>query len=132
MKRSLLSAGLLYVAGILVGNFIFVPLAILLTVSLIVALAAILWTGARAYLLYPLILLTAWTGYTFHTATISPNDLRCILTLGTEIVTVQGILTEIPIICYSEVGDKTLWHTMARIDVTSLRPNRGQWKPVIG
>jgi competence protein ComEC len=132
MKRPLLSAGLLYVAGILIGNFFSVPLAILLTVSLIVALAAILWTGGRAYLLYPLILLTAWTGYTFHTATISPHDLRRLLTAGPEIVTVRGILTETPTIRNSEVGDKTLWHTMARLDVTTLRPNRGQWKPATG
>ena len=79
MKRPLLWAGLLYVAGILVGNFVPVSLAILLPVSLAVATAAIAWANARLYLLYPLILLVAWTGYTLHTAIISPHDLRRVL-----------------------------------------------------
>jgi len=132
MKRPLLSAGLPYVAGILIANFVSVPLAILLPVSLSVAVATILCANARAYLLYPLILLTAWTGFTFRTSIISPCDLRRILGTGPEIVAVQGILPETPTIRYSEVAGKTLWHTMARIDVTALRPNRGEWKPATG
>jgi competence protein ComEC len=132
MKRPLLFAGLLYVAGILIGNFVSFPLAILLPAALAVAVAAIVWTKARAYLLYPLILLTGWTGFTFHTATISPHDLRHVLGSGPEIVTVRGILSETPTIRYSEVAEKPLWHTMARLNVTELRPNRGEWKPAVG
>jgi competence protein ComEC len=132
MKRPLLLAGLLYAAGILIGNFVAVPLMILLPVSLAVAVAAIVCAGARLYLLYPLIVLTAWTGYTFHTAIVSPNDLRRILESGPEIVTVRGVLSETPTIRYSEVGEKVLWHTMARLDVTELRPNKGQWKLATG
>jgi competence protein ComEC len=132
MKRPLLSAGLLYVAGILIGNFVSVPLSILLPVSLAVAITAIAWTNARIYLLYPLLLLTGWAGYTFNTAIISPHDLRRALETGPEIVTVRGTLSETPTIRYSEVGEKTLWHTMARVDVNELRPNRGEWKPAAG
>ena len=132
MKRPLLSVGLLYVAGILIGNFITVPLAILLAVSICVAGAAIVWAAARSYLLYPLILLTAWTGYMLRTAVISPHDIRTVLGAGPEIVTVRGILSETPTIRGSEVSDKNLSHTMARLDVTALRPNRGEWKPATG
>jgi competence protein ComEC len=132
MKRPLLFAGLLYVAGILLGNFVPVPLVILLPVSLALALVAVVWAKARVYFLWPLILLTAWTGYTFNTAIISPHDLRRVLGNGPEIVTVRGTLSEMPTIRYSEVGEKTLWRTMARVDVTSLRPNRGEWKPALG
>ena len=132
MKRPLLSAGLLYVAGVLIGNFVLVPLVILLLVSVAFAIVAIVWAKVRVCLLYPLFLLTGWTGYTFHTAIISPHDLRRVLGTGPEIVTVQGTLSETPTIRYSEVGEKTLWHTMARVDVTALRPNRGEWKPAIG
>jgi len=132
MKRPLLWAGLLYVAGILVGNSVPVSLAILLPVSLAVATAAIAWANARLYLLYPLILLVAWTGYTLHTAIISPHDLRRVLGAAPEIVTVRGILSETPTIRYSEVGEKTAWHTMARVDVAALRPNREEWKPATG
>jgi hypothetical protein len=132
MKRPLLLAGLLYVAGILIGNFVTVPLVILLPVAFAFAIAAIVWAHARLYLLYPLILLTAWTGFTFQTAIISPHDLRRVLEANTEIVTVRGILSETPTVRYSEVGDKPLWHTMARVDVTALRPNRGEWKPATG
>src|SRR3954467_15962035 len=101
MKRPLLSAGLLYVTGILIGNFVSVPLAILLSISIAVAIAAIIWTNARTYLLYPLILLTAWTGYAFHTAVISPHDLRRVLGASPEIVTVRGVLSETPTMRYS-------------------------------
>jgi len=132
MKRPLLLAGLLYVAGILVGNFVTVPLAILLPVSVVLAIAAIVWAAARLYLLSPLILLTGWTGFTFHTAIISPNDLQRVLGSGPEIVTVRGILSETPTIRYSEVADKITWHTMARVDVSALRPNRGDWKAASG
>src|SRR6266850_889895 len=132
MKRPLLLAGLLYVAGILVGNFVTVPLAILLPVSVVLAIAAIVWAAARLYLLSPLILLTGWTGYTFRTAIISPNDLQRVLGSGPEIVTVRGILSKTPTIRYSEVADKITWHTMARVDVSALRPNRGDWKAASG
>jgi competence protein ComEC len=132
MKRPLLSAGLLYVAGILIGNFVSVPLAILLPLSLVVAITAIAWADARTHLLYPLILLIGWTCYTFNTAIISPQDLRRVLGTGPEIVTVRGTLAETPTIRYSDVAEKTLWHTMARVDVTALRPNRADWKPATG
>jgi competence protein ComEC len=132
MKRPLLLAGLLYVAGILLANFVSVPLAFLFPVSLAVAALAIFWTRARHCLLYPLLLLTAWTGLTFHTAIISPHDLRTVLGSNPEIVTVRGILSETPAIRSSEAGDKTLQHTMARVDVTALRPNRGEWKRATG
>src|SRR5882762_8897390 len=98
MKRPLLFAGLLYVAGILIGNFVLVPLVILLPVSLAFAIVAIGWAKVRVYLLYPLFLLTGWTGYTFHTAIISPHDLRRVLGTGPEIVTVRGTLSETPTI----------------------------------
>jgi competence protein ComEC len=132
MKRPLLRAGLLNVAGILIGNFVSVPLSILLPVSLAVAITAIAWTNARIYLLYPLLLLTGWTGYTFNTAIISPHDLRRVLGASPQIIAVRGILSETPAIRSSEVGEKSLWHTMARVDVTALRPNRGEWKPAAG
>src|SRR4029077_5444614 len=103
MKRPLLLAGLLFVAGISLGNFVSVPLAILLPFSLVVAIAAIVWATARLYFLYPLILLTGWTGFTFHTAIISPNDLQRVLGSVPEIVTVRGTLSETPTIRYSEV-----------------------------
>jgi competence protein ComEC len=132
MKRPLLIAGLLYVAGILIGNFVSVPLAILASISLAVTVTAIVWTAVRSYLLYAVVLLTAWTGYTFHTAINSPYDLRRVLGASPEIVTVRGVLSETPNIRYSQAGDKTLWHTMARINVTGLRPNRGEWKSATG
>src|SRR5215813_6938203 len=132
MKRPLLLAGLLYVVGILIGNLIPVSLSILLPISLAVAIAAIVWASARLYLLYPLIVLTAWTGYTFHTAIISTHDLRRVLGASPEIVAVRGILSETPTIRYSEVGEKVLWHTMARLEVSELRPNKGQWKLATG
>jgi competence protein ComEC len=132
MKRPLLLVGLLYVAGIIIGNFVPVPLTILLSISLAVAIAAIAWARARLHLLYPLIVLAAWTGYTFHTAIISPHDLRRVLGASPEIFTVRGVLSETPTIRFSEVGEKVLWHTMARLNVTELRPNKGQWKPATG
>jgi competence protein ComEC len=132
MKRPLLLAGLLYVAGILIGNFVSVPLAILLPVSLAVAVLAIAWTKARHCLLYPLLLLMGWTGFTFHTATISPHDLRRVLGANPEIVTARGTLSETPTIRVSETGGKTSWHTMARVDLSALRPNRGDWRPAMG
>jgi competence protein ComEC len=132
MKRPLLLAGLLYVAGILVGNSVSVPLPFLLPISLTVAVLAIIWSTARHCLLYPLLLLAGWTGFTFHTATISPRDLRRVLGPNPEIVTLRGTLSETPTLRVSETAGKTSWHTMARLDVAELRPNRGEWKAATG
>lgn len=132
MKRPLLLAGLLYVAGILLGNFVSVPLAFLLPISLAAALLAIAWSKARHHVLYPLLFLTGWTGFTFHTAIISPHDLRRVLGDNPAIVTIRGTLSETPTIRVTETAGKTSWHTMARVDVTALRPNRAAWKAATG
>src|SRR6266496_3174985 len=124
MKRPLLQVALLYVAGILIGGFMPLPLAGLLAGALGLAVLAAAWSQARPFLLYPLIILTGWTNHTLHTATISPHDLRNILGDQAEIATVRGMLRETPTLRVFEQDEKESWRTLARIDVTAVCLNR--------
>jgi hypothetical protein len=129
MKRPLVQVGLLYVAGILVGGLIPLPLATLLVSAFGLAVFAAAWARARPFLLFPLIILAGWTNQTLHTAILSPNDLRAILGDQAEIVTVRGVLRETPSLRVFVQDEAESWRTMAQIDVTSLCPNRQNWGP---
>jgi len=132
MKRPLVQVALLYVAGILVGRFIPLPLTTLLVAAFGLTVLATAWAHGRPLLVYPVIILTGWTNQTLHTAILSPNDLRTILGDQAEIVTVRGVLRETPSLRVFEQDEVESWRTMAQIDVTSLCPNRQSWRPAFG
>src|SRR5437867_8750542 len=79
MKRPLLRVTLLFVAGILAASFGFLPLPLLLGLTLGLAGVALAWGRVRAVLLCLLIFLTGWTNLTLRTVVLSPHDLRRIL-----------------------------------------------------
>ncbi len=132
MKRPLVPVALLYVGGILIACFISLPPPLLLAGSLGAAALTLAWRGARLSLLCALIVLTGWTNFTLRTAIISPHDLRRILGDEPDIVTIRGTLHETPVQRVSERNSEESWRTLARIDVTALRPNRKPWQPATG
>ena len=76
MKRPLGSVALLYASGLGLAEVFHPGLTILFSVSLTIAVAALVVGRARAFLLWPLIVLTGWTNLAWHTAVVSPHDLR--------------------------------------------------------
>ena len=132
MKRPLLLVALLYVGGILLAGLIPLSPLLLLPGSLGLAVLALTWSRVRLGLLYALPVLAGWTNCTLQTAIISPHDLRRILGEQPDIVTIRGTLREPPVQRVFEHNEEESWRTLARIDVTALRPNRKAWQPAAG
>jgi hypothetical protein len=132
MKHPLLPVALLYVGGILAGRFVSLPLFLLLTGSLGLAVLALAWAQARPLLLWPLVLLTGWTNLTLQTTPLSPIDLRHVLGRQPEIVTIRGSVRETPWYRVYEQDEKEFWRTLTQIDVTALCPNRQTWRQATG
>jgi competence protein ComEC len=132
LKRPLLQIGLLYVVGILLGHSLSPSLNLLFGVSIGLAAAAIAWSQARAFLLYPLLITAGWTNQVFHTATLSPYDLRTIIREESQIVTVRGTLRETPSLRVFEQDEVESWRTLAQIEVSALCPNRQTWRRAFG
>jgi len=132
MKRPLVPVALLYVGGILIACVIPVPPLFLLIASLSLAALTLAWARARLVGLCTLITLTGWTNHTLRTATMSPHDLRRVLSEPPEIVTLRGMLRETPTLRVYERNQVESWRTMARIDVTALRRHRQPWQPAAG
>jgi hypothetical protein len=129
MKRPLLLVGLLYVAGILAGEYFPLPHRLLLSILGGLTVLAIVWGWARASLLYPILILAGWTNIVLEKAMLSPVDLRQLLGEAPQIVTVRGLLLETPVIRSYETEDRVIWRTQSRLAVTALRPNKGATWP---
>jgi competence protein ComEC len=123
---------LLYAAGILGARLIATPHVLVLSLSLSLAAVCLIFHRLRPWLLPLLIFATGWTGQTLATAVLYPNDLRNLLGSSPELIAVQGTLSETPSLRVLEQDEKTIWHTMARLDVQSLRINHQNPVPARG
>ena len=131
MKRPLGVVALIYAAGLLFATMVSLPLFWLFGISLVTAGAALAFRRARSLLLAPLVFLTAWTNLACHTAVISPNDLRVLVTAPAEIAVVRGKLVATPSErIYVRNGEESS-RTLARLQVTALRLHR-KWHPAYG
>jgi competence protein ComEC len=131
MKRPLGLVALLYASGLGLAEVFHPGLTILFSVSLTIVVATLLAEKARALLLWPLIVLTGWTNLAWHTAVVSPHDLRAVLTSSAEEMVVRGKLIETPserIYVHDELESS---RTLAQITVSAIR--RGShWQPAFG
>jgi competence protein ComEC len=132
MKQPLGIVAVLFAGGLVLGNFLELPLPCLFAMSLAVAAGALLLPRFRPYLIWPLVVFTGWTNFAWHAAVVSPTDLRALLTNKPELITVRGTLTETPAArCYLDENSKESFSTTARINVTTIQ--RGaDWQPASG
>jgi competence protein ComEC len=131
MQRPLCSVALLYIGGILLGQWFHPPLTALFAFSFLSAFAALLWSRERLLLLRSLLVLAGWTNLSWHTAIISPNDLRLLAGPGPESVIVRGALRASPVPRIYERQGRELWHSSVVIDAEQIRLERG-WRPAFG
>ena len=131
MNRPLAWVALCYGGGLLLAEFFQPALLILFALSLSLAVAAISISRLRSYLLWPLIVCTGWTNLVWHTAVISPHDLRRIQGSAPEIVSLRGTLTETPSQRVFVRDEKETWHTLARVKVSSVS-RHDLWQPAFG
>ena len=131
MNRPLAIVASLYACGVLLGNFLPLPLPWLFSLSLAVAGAAFFWGEARVYLISLLAVLTGWTNLATRMAVISPNDLRTWVGPNPEWVTLRGTLCDTPSQRVYEQRDRESWRTLARLQVAALQRD-ARWHPAFG
>jgi competence protein ComEC len=131
MKRPLLPVVSCYATGFLLAGIFQPPLAALFGITFAVLILALALEKFRLFLIWPLLALVGWTNLTFHTAIISPNDLRALIGNDAAIATGRGTLIETPHLKIIERDDQPAPHSLARVQVTELR--RGEnWQPALG
>ena len=96
MKRPLATVALLYVSGVLLGEFLPLQLPGLFAFSVALALTSLVWAAGRGYLLCLLVALAGWTNMATRTAVLSPFDLRRLTGANIEYITLSGTLCETP------------------------------------
>lgn len=131
MKRPLLPVALCYVGGLLLAEAVRPPVVFLFAVSFTLLLSALLFSRARTFLLWPLVLFVGWTNLVQRTALISPHDLRSVLGKDPAIVTLRGSLTESPSLRLHERQGREFARTLVPLQVTALATNN-QWQPAAG
>src|SRR6266496_2057196 len=121
MRRPLAMLALLYVGGVLLGEFLSLRPLWLFALSLALAAASLIRTRARVHLLFALLVFTGWTRMVMSTAVLSPFDLRTLTGTNVEYVTLRGALCETPYQRVYEHHDQESWHTLARLDVDAVK-----------
>lgn len=121
MKRPLCSVALLYIGGILAGQWLHLPLHFLFLASFALAAAALFSFRARIYLLTVLLPLLGWTNIAWRTAVISPNDLRRLAGPETQQATVRGTLHATPMARIYERHHNETWRSSVVIDTSGIR-----------
>src|SRR5579864_3817060 len=96
MKRPLGIVAVLYAGGLLLGDHFQPPLPCLFATALAFAAAALLLPRFRSLLIWPLIIFTGWTNIVWHTAIVSPNDLRVLRAEQPELTSIRGTLAATP------------------------------------
>jgi competence protein ComEC len=131
MRRPLVIVAILYACGVLLAEFVPLPLKSLFGIALVLAALTLVWRGARTALLIPLVIVTGWVGFTCSTTVVSPNDLRVILPKEPAEASVRGRLTETPSVRLSMREDAPVFRTLAEVRVTEVKVN-DEWQPAYG
>jgi len=131
MKRPLVAVVSCYAAGLLLAEIFQPPLVALFGISFFILILALLLERFRPILICVLLALAGWTNLIFHTAAVSPNDLRNLIGGETEIVFVRGILTQTPQIKMSERAGEQSEHSLAQVKVSEVRRS-DDWQPTFG
>lgn len=120
MKRPLGIVAVLYACGALIGNYVPLPLSCLVIISVALLAGAILVRRFRLHLTRLLFIFLGWTNLTWHTAIVSPTDLRAVLSSEPQLLSIRGTLAETPQLRVypSDTGESL--RTTARLNVTSL------------
>jgi ComEC/Rec2-related protein len=131
VKHPLVIPTLLYVGGILLGNWLPLPLLWLFVGSFGAAGLVLSGPRGRDWALGALLVGAGWTNQVRHTAVLAPQDLRLQFP-EPALVTVRGRLTETPYQRVFNRGEEETWHTLAQVEVTSIRRQRQVWQPASG
>ena len=120
MRRPLLPVACLLIGGILCGELLQPSLPLLFGGSFAVLLAALVWERGRPWLLVLLLVLTGWTDACWHSAILSPHDLRLQFDEHPQFVTLRGTIHAPPSQRIFERDQREFWHSSALIEVDEV------------
>src|SRR5262249_2072488 len=131
MRWPLANVALLYASGIVLGEYIPLPLWLLFASSFGLALGAV-WSERRRKLFFcPLLVFFGWTNLTTRTAIVSPFDLRLCFGDAPQVITVRGKLVEAPEQHLFVRDERASWRTLARVDVVEIGRSP-DWRKGVG
>ena len=135
MNRPLIAVVICYAVGLAVGllsgQWVQPPLTVLFGISFVILVPAVIFARLRPFLIWPLLLMVGWTNLVFHTAVISPNDLRSLVGNEPALADVRGEIVATPRLKIIERRNQESEHSLAVIQVNGLR--RGEsWQPACG
>lgn len=131
MKRPFVIVVSFYALGLLLAEFFQPPLSTLFAVSFLTVVPVLAFKRIRPFLLGVLLVLAGWTNLVFHTAIISPHDLRRLAGDGPAMATVRGTLVRAPRIKLFERDGGETELSQARVRVSAIRLDQG-WQPAEG
>lgn len=132
MKQPLGIVAVLYTIGVLLGNYVPFPLLCLLAISVALFAAALLTQKIRRYLLWTLFVFLGWTNLSWHTAILSPTDLRNLLADQPELATVRGTLIDTPDQRIYPNPTGNLTNTTAQLKISAIKLGEKDWQPASG
>src|SRR5436309_3034614 len=95
-KYPLLGIALLFIAGLVVANYLHLDWRWLFALAITLLLPAIFLERTRVFLLPLLLIITGALGLCLRTGIISPSDIRTVVGSSNQIAIVRGHLTETP------------------------------------
>ena len=133
MKQPLVWVAVSYAGGVLLGEYLELPLSFLFTSAYLLLLASLLLPRARLWLIWPLLLLTGWTNMVRVTIPLHPRDLRLLQGDSPALVTIRGRLADTPsprtFIRNSQPQNRNL----AEVEVSRvLERGKPEWTPAAG
>lgn len=132
MSHPLLRVVCFYAAGVLLGYFGQLRLAWLLPVVLGVVAFGLFFARLRPLLFPTLFVFAGWLNLTAHTTMWSDRDVQKLVTNAPVLADVRGHLVETPRISISIRDGESYARTLANMQVTALKTNRGPWMPATG
>src|SRR5690349_12340635 len=120
MKRPLVAVALCYGGGLLLAEWFQPPVGLLFAFTLSLAAGALFWSQPRRWLVWPLVVFSGWTNLVWHTAILSPYDLRLTQTNSAELVTVRGWLADTPSQRIFVQDEKECFRSLVQLDVSHL------------
>jgi competence protein ComEC len=149
MRWPLLRVLLLYAGGVLLGDYVAAgwqpePAAPLMlpglfgTGFLCFGLAMAFGFRARQERLRLIclgtgIFVAGWANDAVRTTVISPHDLRVLIGNEPRLAEVRGVLIETPFLRVFEAGEKEVWRTLARVEISAVRlDGGGTWQRAVG
>jgi ComEC/Rec2-related protein len=131
MKRPLAAVVSFYALGLLFAEIFKPSPAVLFAASFLVLALFVLLKNSRPYLICALLVLAGWTNLAFHTAVISPGDLRRLIGHEPEIVTIHGTMLQTPQIKISENHGEEIPHSLTEVRLSEIQED-ADWEPADG